>query len=224
MEHQNLWKMKTLNEIINLVKTEAQESNRSSIFFNPTTIPKPLLDAGGPQDLIDFYSQCSGFSYRPKDAFRYVIVRPHEFVRADHSDHLSHALCRESLQKNNITKDLYIIAIQGGDDDETITIDLSKKYQGRCYESYPDKLGTPLSQVYAKSFTELLNILILQAEEFEERHKCYGYFGDESLLTEPVDAQTLWQSRWNSFPKEYEYEAFWAELKERQDMNSKADG
>lgn len=213
---QAMRKMKTVSEIVEFVRRDAREGDRLSIFLEATKVPKPILDAGGPPDLIEFYTLCSGFSYRPTDAYRYVIVRPDEFVRGDYSDQLSHALCRKPLQENGVAKDLYIIAIQGGSGDETIVIDLSEKNRGLCYEAYPDKFGTPQSMVYAKTFTELLNVLVLRAEEFEQKHMSYGFFGDEELLAEPVDTEVLWKTRWRTLPKEWEYEAFWADLKRRQ--------
>ena len=209
--------MKTINEIVEMVRKDDRENGHKSIFWDYTKVPQPILDAGGPADLVEFYTLCSGLCFRPMEFFRYEIVRPDLFVRADYSDQLSHALCRHDLQNNGIAKDLYIIATQRAGSDETIVIDLSKKYQGRCYEAHPEKLGMPQSRVFAKSFTELLNILIFEAQDFDENNKCYGFFGDENLLQERVDSGAIYESRWKTFPKPWEIDSFWADLKKRQD-------
>ncbi|MBB5039951.1 hypothetical protein [Prosthecobacter dejongeii] len=216
MEHPALRKMKTICELVEIVLKDRKEGSHTSSCGPPTKVPQPLEDNGYPADLIEFYTLCSGLYYLPKDPYRYRLVRPDEFIRADYSDHLWHASHRKDLLKNGIAKDQYIIATL----DEvgaTIVIDLSQRFLGRCYRVYYDTFGTPQAPIIATSFTDLLNLLILEAFEFDEELKCYGYFGDANLLPERVSHEVLYETRWQNFPKPWEIDSFWADLKRQQD-------
>jgi hypothetical protein len=209
--------MKSIREIVEIVRRDSIEGARSSRCRPPTKVPRALVDAGGPKDLIDFYTLCCGLNYRPTDPYRYTLVSADQFIRADYSDHLWHALCHDDLLKNGVAKDQYIIATL----DEigaTIVIDLSRKFFGRCYRVYYDTFGTPQAPIVATSFTELLNLLIFEAFEFDDELKCYGYFGDKKLLPERVSHEVLYESRWPTFPKPWEIESFWVDLKRQQDQ------
>lgn len=203
--------MKSVREIVEMVQRDMFEGSRTSSWWAPTKVPKPLLCGGSPEDLIEFYTHCSGIYYRRREAFRYAFVRPDQFLRADLSDHLWVSLCRESLNANEVAKDQFIIATLD-EVESTILVDLSPRFLGRCYQVYPDTFGTPQAPVVARSFTELLNLLVFEALEFDEEPKWYGFFGDEELLPERVDAQVLLETRSSTFPKETEYAEFWANL------------
>lgn len=208
--------MKSVREIVEMVQRDMFEGSRTSGWWVPTKVPKPLRCAGCPDDLIEFYTCCGGMHYLPREAFRYTFVRPDQFLRADLSDHLWLSLCRESLNANGVAKDQFIIATLD-EVEATILVDLSPRFLGRCYQVYPDTFGTPQAPVVARSFTELLNLLVFKALEFDEEPKWYGFFGDADLLPERVDAQILLEARSATFPKETEYAAFWESLKRLQD-------
>ena len=112
-------------------------------------IPK-IADKGHclPSDLKEFYSLCGGMILFASKEYAIKIVEPNEFV-------LANPVIIGELYPEDISSQWYIIASDMNGD--YITIDLSEKRLGRCYDSFWDRHGIVGDcPIVAGNFSELL--------------------------------------------------------------------
>lgn len=101
-----------------------------------------------PNDLKRFYEQCGGISLFPRRDYAIEIISAAGLVLANP------IIIGESCQ-DDITASWYILG--RSDAQEMVTIDLSERRLGRCYDSFWDRHGVPGDcAIIANSFTELV--------------------------------------------------------------------
>ena len=110
-----------------------------------------------PDDLRNFYRLCGGLSFAEHTSYSVAIVPPSRFVLANPVI-LGEMSELAQLGEEEISWYWYIVADWGNGD--YLTIDLSQKRWGRCYDSFHETHGlrgdTP---IVAMSFTELWTFL-----------------------------------------------------------------
>ncbi len=135
-------------EIIELVKT------MSNCEVNPPAGLPELLNTKHhlPDDLKEFYTLCGGLALFLDSDYPIYIASPQEFVPAN-------PVIVGELCPDDRSAEWYIIA-----DDRNgqyLTIDLSPKRLGQCYDSFWDRHGLPGDcPIIARSFSELLCSLV----------------------------------------------------------------
>lgn len=111
-----------------------------------------------PTDIEKFYEICGGIELYNTSDYSITIVPPDEFS-------LANPIIVGEMCEGDITADWFIIGI--GSTSEYITIDLSSKRLGRCYDSYSDRHGVVgENSIIAYSFTELLKRLIANKGDY----------------------------------------------------------
>ena len=124
----------------------------------PVGQPKPSSKRHKlPKDLRRFYELAGGASLFSDQHPDLRVVAPKEFVPANP------VLLPEDVyskyRKDFALSDSWYLICVGGHY-EAISIDLAANHSGRCYDSFHEVHGTGDSQIIARSFTELLLLLL----------------------------------------------------------------
>ena len=118
-----------------------------------------------PDDIQTFYSLCGGANlFLVEDKYGVEIVEPTEFT-------LANPEIIGEVYEEDITSSWYIIAHT--DNGEYLTIDLSEKRFGKCYDSHYEVHGVPGScPIIALSFTELIfNLISAKGKYWQGKRK-----------------------------------------------------
>lgn len=100
-----------------------------------------------PEDLKVFYENCGGIIFFGESKYPFEILPPQEFQRAN-------PIILGENHEDDISFNWFLI---GKNDEQLISIDLSKEKNGRCYDSFWEVHGVSGSQpIIANSFTDLL--------------------------------------------------------------------
>lgn len=111
-----------------------------------------------PDDVREFYETCGGVILFQHADYRVNIVPPQDFV-------LANPIIVGERYEEDISSKWYIVANDGKG--EYLTIDLAPSRLGKCYDSFFDRHGVAgESQIIAKSFTELLERLIMNKGQY----------------------------------------------------------
>lgn len=121
------------------------------VVHSPCGLPSLADGVELPNDLKIFYENCGGISLFANKEYGFTIVSPEKMVLANPV--IVGELCQE-----DISSKWYIICKDN--ENNYITIDLSKERWGRCYDSFWDRHGiVGECSIVAKNFTELLTQL-----------------------------------------------------------------
>src|SRR5882757_8943965 len=134
-----------------------------------------------PKDLRRFYELAGGASLFPRAHFGFRMVSAHELAPANPI--LLPEMVYSKYRTDFATSDSWYLICVGTGPEEAISIDLAPGRLGRCYDSFHEVHGTGDSRIIARSFTELLLLLL------ENRGKklwwegprgfCYGHAFDD---------------------------------------------
>lgn len=131
----------------------------------PAGIPECAENCRLPDDIREFYGLCGGVVLFPSSEYHFEIAAPGEFQ-------LANPVIVGELCPEDISSQWYIVACNLEED--YLTVDLSEKRNGRCYDSFWDRHGVAGEcPVIAKSFTELLSRL------YENRGGCLYWLEDD---------------------------------------------
>lgn len=120
--------------------------------FSPKGLPKPRETHHLPLDVQNFYKSCGGAILYESSGYSTLIVPPNRIIPAN-------PVIVGGEHEDDITFSWYIICAD--DNGNYLTIDLGRKYLGRCYDSFSDRHGVRGScPVIARSFSELINRLL----------------------------------------------------------------
>ncbi len=117
----------------------------------------PILDKSLnlPLDLQAFYSLCGGVELFKGADYPFNICTPEEFVLANPA--IMYEGYEEHIPESDISNYWYIIATSGPE--QSISIDLTEKNNGLCYDSFWDIHASEDSPIIAQSFSSLLTNL-----------------------------------------------------------------
>jgi antitoxin YokJ len=131
------------------------------------TIPSNL---SMPKDLEQFYNYCGGITFFEDEDYPIQILEPVNFQRAN-------ILILGEDYEEDISHNWYTIAKYNG---EYISIDLSKKNNGRCYDCSWDIHGVAGSQpIISNTFFDLLtNVYKSKGQYWYWLNSTFDYIGD----------------------------------------------
>lgn len=138
---------------INILDVINEIRNTSDcIVYNPCGLPDLDKENMMPEDLMTFYKNCGGTSLFVNEEYGFTVVKPEEMK-------LANPVIIGELCEDDISSEWYIICKDN--EDNYITIDLSRERLGWCYDSFWDRHGVVGEcSIIAKSFTELLKALL----------------------------------------------------------------
>jgi len=141
------------------------------IVHAPCGLPLENQNIDLPKDLKLFYENCGGITFFTNKAYEFSIVAPRELV-------LANPIIVGELCEEDISSEWYIICKNVEND--YITIDLSSKRLGRCYDSFWDRHGVVGEcAIVARNFTELLiQLYNNQGESLFWLEDDFSYIGD----------------------------------------------
>ncbi len=112
-----------------------------------------------PDDLKQFYQLTDGISLFEDKSYNVSIVGRGDFIPINKKLFLFESEDQEERDKNEVSSAWFLIA-KNESLDQYISIDLTKERFGQCYDSFSEThslVGN--SQIIAKNFTQLLNML-----------------------------------------------------------------
>ncbi|MGC3970938.1 MAG: SMI1/KNR4 family protein [Pirellulales bacterium] len=141
-------------------------------FESATTLPQIPVDFALPADLAQFYGQFSEARLFSDDGYdpRCHILPPQKFVQ------VGSAICGEPTE---LAPERSWYSLAHVRDGNFIGIDLSPTRLGWCYDCFHETYGEPgYCKVIARSFTELLNQLLISKNEAFWLSKDFRGYGD----------------------------------------------
>ena len=156
----------SIKDVIDVIKKDPE-----CVISAPSGLPMIDDVLQLPDDVRYFYENCGGIVLHPDSNYSFAIVGPKEFVRANPV--IVGEVCSE-----DISSMWYIVCRDRNNN--FLTIDLSKKRNGKCYDSFWDRHGiVGECAVIANNFTELVYQLYRHRGEclfwLEEQ---FTYLGD----------------------------------------------
>lgn len=133
--------------------------------FPPQGVPRPQPEEALPADLQRFYELCAGMSLFPDSDYPARIVGPDELVQTNRL--LLPGQEEGALQDPSMERTWHWYAVVSDEKGDYISIDLSPRRLGQCYDSARDTYAIRgQSPIIARTFTDLLKRLVANRGEY----------------------------------------------------------
>ena len=140
---------------------EKIKNTPNCIVLPPNGAPQTEKGISVPLDVKEFYTLCGGINFFQREEFPIEIVTPSDFVRAN-------PVIAGEEWNDDLSFNWFIIGKSEGSGGQYITMDLGNDRLGQCYDSYWDKHVNFECPIIAKSFTELLILMLLYLNSVDD--------------------------------------------------------